>query len=501
MKTAFNDLRELLIEIDALESIVELLNWDQVVYMPPNGTEARSRQLAILARLAHEKLTDPKLQKLLNNLESYQKDIKYDSYEASLIRVTQYLYEKATHVPADFQGKFYAHVAKAQQAWIKARSENDFEIVHPFLEKTLELSREYANFFPGYEHIADPLVDLYDPGMKVSTIRPIFATVRQYLIPMIHAITEQPVPDNSFLRQSFPEPSQLSFGLDVIGKIGFDFKGGRQDKSAHPFTTRLSISDVRITTRVEKNDFWDAFSSTMHEAGHALYYQGIDHDLEGTPLAQAASAGVSESQARLWENIVGRCRSFWEYFYPRLQSNFPKQLRDVSLESFYHAINRVQPSLIRTEADEVTYNLHVIMRFDFELQLLEGNLAIRDLPEAWRERFKKDFGISLSNDSDGVLQDPHWYDGFIGGQFQCYTLGNIMSAMFFEAATKANPEIFNEIKRGQFDTLSNWLRKSIYRLGRKYTPLELVELVAGTQLTVEPYFRYLKTKYGELYSL
>jgi len=265
--------------------------------------------------------------------------------------------------------------------------------------------------------------------------------------------------------------------------------------------TKFSLGDVCITTRVQENDLGDCLFSNMHEAGHAMYEQGIDLSYEGLPLGGGTSAGVHESQSRLWENIVGRSHGFWEYMYPKLQAHFPGQLKDVPLEPFYTAINKVEKSLIRTEADEVTYNLHVMLRFDFELQLLEGSLSIRDLPEAWHERFERDFGIVPPDDKDGVLQDVHWYAGVIGGSFQGYTLGNILSAQFYNAALKAHPTIPDEMKQGRFDTLHGWLRENIYRHGSKFTAPEIVERATGTALTIEPYITYLKTKYGALYTL
>ena len=307
--------------------------------------------------------------------------------------------------------------------------------------------------------------------------------------------------DDSCLHQTFPEAQQLAFGKEVIKRFGYDLERGREDKTPHPFTTGFSIGDVRITTRVKENNLGEALFSTMHEAGHALYEQGIHRDFEGTPLAQGTSAGVHESQSRLWENLVGRSRGFWKFFYPKLQAVFPDQLGSVSLETFYRAINKVECSLIRTDADEVTYNLHIMQRFDFELDLLEGRLAVRDLPEAWRERFKTDLGIVPPDDRDGVLQDVHWYGGIIGGVFQGYTLGNILSAQFFEMALQAHPTIPTEIKEGEFGTLYNWLKESIYQHGQKYTASELIERVTGGPLSIKPYLRYLRSKYGELYQL
>jgi len=501
MRVLFDELKDLVNEIDALESIVGLLDWDQEVNMPVGGIEGRSRQLAIQARLAHEKLIAPAIKHLLTALKPYQDTLPYDSHESSLIRVTRYLYDKASHIPPDFQARLYEHLGKSQTVWLKAYAENDFASVRPFLEKTLDLSREYSSFFNGCEHIADPLIDLNDPGMTVSTIRHLFKEMRDQLTPIIKDIARVQIPPCSSLTKFSPELAQLSFGREVIEKIGFDFERGRQDKSTHPFTVQISPGDVRITTRVNEYDFWNAFSSTVHEAGHALYVQGIAPTWNGTFVAHVASEGINESQSRLWENIIGRSKNFWHYFFPRLQLYFPETFANISLDTFYRGINRVQPSSIRTEADEVTYNLHVIMRFDLEIQLLEGSLSVGDLPEAWRQRFQEDFGICLSSDREGVLQDPHWYDGFIGGQFQCYILGNILSAQFYESALSTYPEIEDEIRRGYFGTLRAWLKNNIHFHGRKYSPQELINRVTGKAMTIEPYMQYLKTKYYDLYNL
>ncbi len=469
--------------------------------MPPGGAPARARQLATLGRLAHEKFTDPAIGQLLEDLRPYEESLPYDSDEASLIRVARRDYEKAVKVPSAFVATLRSHTAESYQVWTKARPANDFNVVQPYLEKTLDFSRQLADFFPGYEHIADPLIHFADEGMKASTVRALFADLREQLVPIVQAITAQPVADDSCLRQTFPEAQQWAFGLEVIQHLGYDLGRGRQDKTHHPFMTKFSLGDVRITNRIKENHLSEALFSTMHEAGHALYEQGIRMDFEGTPLADGTSAGVHESQSRLWENIVGRSRGFWQFFYPKLQAVFPDQLGSVPLDIFYRAINKVELSLIRTDADEVTYNLHVMMRFDFELALLEGKLAVRDLPEAWRERFKADLGIAPPDDRDGVLQDVHWYGGSIGGSFQGYTLGNILGAQFFETALLVHPEIPTRIESGEFGTLHGWLKEHIYQHGSKYTAPELIERVTGGPLSIAPYIRYLRTKYGELYRL
>ena len=501
MESKLQELKIRLIEIDDLGSAAALLHWDQSTYMPPGGAPARARQLATLGRLAHEKFTDPAIGQLLEDLRPYEESLPYDSDEASLIRVARRDYEKAVKVPSAFVATVSSHAAESYQVWTKARPANDFNAVQPYLEKTLDFSRQLADFFPGYEHIADPLIHFADEGMKASTVRNLFADLREQLVPIVQAITAQPVADDSCLRQTFPEAQQWAFGLEVIQRFGYDLGRGRQDKTHHPFMTKFSLGDVRITNRIKENNLNEALFSTMHEAGHALYEQGIRMDFEGTPLADGTSAGVHESQSRLWENIVGRSRGFWQFFYPKLQAVFPDQLGSVPLDTFYRAINKVERSLIRTDADEVTYNLHVMMRFDFELALLEGKLAVRDLPEAWRERFKADLGIVPPDDRDGVLQDVHWYGGSIGGSFQGYTLGNILGAQFFETALLAHPEIPTRIESGEFGTLHGWLKEHIYQHGSKYTAPELIERVTGGPLSIAPYIRYLRTKYGELYRL
>ena len=439
MEPNLEALKARLMEVDDLDMAGALLGWDQTTYMPPGGAEARGRQMATLGRLSHEKFTSDEVGRLLDDLKPYEAGLPYDSDDASLIRVTRRDYERRVRVPAEFVGRYAEHSAASYQAWTVARPANDFAAVRPNLEKTLDLSRELANYFPGYAHIADPLIDFQDYGMRAESVRTLFAELRAALVPIMQAITAHPPADDSFLHLAYPEAAQLAFGADIVRAYGYDFNRGRQDKTHHPFMTKFSLGDVRITTRVKEFDLTEALFSTLHEAGHAMYEQGIDQRFEGTPLANGTSAGVHESQSRLWENVVGRSRGLWEYYYPKLQAAFPQQLGGVPLDKFYRAINKVQKSLIRTDADEVTYNLHVMLRLDFELDMLEGKLSIRDLPEAWHERYETDFGTTAPNDSDGVLQDVHWYAGQIGGVFQGYTLGNILGAQFYATALQAHP--------------------------------------------------------------
>jgi carboxypeptidase Taq len=497
----FNDLKNRLKEVDNLNSAAAVLGWDQATYMPPGGAAARGRQLATLASLAQEKFIDPEVGKLLDDLQSYESELDYDSDDASLLRKARREYEKAVKVPADWVARFNVHATESYQAWAVARPENDFKSLQDSLKKTLDMSQEFANFFPGYEHIADPLIDASDGGMKATDIQRVFAALRTELVPLVQAITEQEEVDDSPVKQIFLEDEQLAFGQIVIEDFGYDFERGRQDKTHHPFMTKFSLGDVRITTRVKEDDLSEALFSTFHEAGHGMYEQGINPDLEGTLLADGTSSGVHESQSRTWENIVGRSKGFWEYYYPKLQQAFPEQVNQVKLEDFYRAINKVSRSLIRTDADEVTYNLHVMIRFDLELQMLEGKLKIEDLPEAWHARYQSDLGLHAPSDIDGVLQDVHWYAGTIGGSFQGYTLGNILGSLFYDSALQAKPEIPDEITKGQFTTLHNWLKDNLYKHGAKFTADELIERVTGGPLRIEPYIAYLKGKYGEIYEL
>ena len=334
--------------------------------------------------------------------------------------------------------------------------------------------------------------------MRASRVKRLFDELRARLVPIVQAIAEREPPDDSVLKQEFDERKQWDFGLAVIRDFGFDFERGRQDKSAHPFTTAFSVNDVRITTRVQRDYFPTAFFGTLHECGHALYDQGFDPQLERTPLASGASLSVHESQSRLWENLVGRSRPFWEGYYPKLQETFPAQLGDVELDRFYRAINRVEPSLIRVEADEVTYNLHIMLRFELELQLVERKLPVSDLPEVWNAKMKEYLGVEPPNDAQGVLQDIHWSGGAIG-YFPTYTLGNLLSAQLFQSAQRDIPDLIEQIRSGRFQELLGWLREKIHKHGRKFPPMELIRRATGRELETESYLKYIREKYSEIY--
>ena len=498
MEEKLNRLKTLLYEIHDLGAAQAVLGWDQLTYMPPGGAEERSEQLATLARMAHEKATAAEIGRLLQDLVPYADQLAPDSDDACLIAVTQREYEKSTRVPPDWVAEFARATAMGQAIWEQAKSRDQFELFRPELEKIIELRRQYADFFAPYEHVYDPMLGDYEPGLTTAEVQAIFAPLRSQQVELIQRIMKHPQVDDSFLKQAYPEQAQWDFGVEAITRIGFDWQRGRQDRSAHPFTTHFGLGDVRITTRFENHNGTMALFSTLHEGGHALYEQGLDPSLKRAPLAEGASMAVHESQSRLWENLVGRSYAFWKFFYPRLQRAFPQQLGAVSLESFYKGINKVNPSLIRVEADEATYNLHIMLRLELEIAMLEGSLAVKDLPEAWRTRMKDYLNLEPPNDAQGVLQDVHWSGGMVG-YFPTYALGNLISAQLWEKVCQEIPDLETQIERGEFSHLLAWLREKIHRHGAKFMPQELVQRVTGSKIDSKPYLRYLKAKYEGIY--
>lgn len=486
-------------ELSHLENVNNLLIWDQSTYMPSANASYRGQQSAFISKLAHEKWISPKLGEMLAKLQPWATSMGSDSVENRLVFLVAKEYKKARKVPATFIEKCSAHTSRTYQAWLEAREKNDFSLVAPLLKTSLDLSLEYATFFPGYKHVADPLIDSVDEGMTVEVLRPLFQQLRKELISIVEHISHSEQVDQSCLHQHFPKQKQLQFIEVVLDQVGMNWNRCRQDFSPHPFMTRLGTNDVRITTRINERELTEGFTGSMHETGHAFYELGMSPELFGTPLLNGVSSGVHESQSRLWENLVAKSHAFWEFFYPKLQSIFPTQLGSVPMETFYRAIHHVSPSLIRTESDEVTYNLHIIIRFDLELDLLTGRLRVEDLPEAWRERYRKDLGIEVPDDKHGVLQDMHWFIELLGGQFQCYTLGNILSTQFFSAATKEHSAILDEMSDGKFDNLHGWLQQNIYQHGRKYSTEEIIQRATGKSFSIEPYLEYLKNKYQTIY--
>ncbi len=499
MEKKIEQLRKLLAEISDLNNMAALLGWDQQTYMPTGGAEARGNQMALLGRLAHERATSPKMGKLLDELKPYAAGLDPDSDDARLVKVTARGYEKAVRVPTKHVVEFSQATTLGQQAWVEARAKSDFSIFRPHLEKIVALRQEYASFFPNFEHPYDALLDDFEPNMKTADVKAIFDGLRPRQVKLIQDIAGHPQVDDSFLHQPFDEKKQWDFGVEVITRFGFDWNCGRQDKAPHPFTTSFSIKDVRITTRVAPDFLNPMLFGTMHECGHALYGQGVAPELERTGLEGGASLAVHESQSRLWENLVGRSFPFWQCFYPRLQETFP-QLAGVPLEKFYKGINKVQPSFIRVEADEATYNLHIMLRLEMEIALLEGKVAAKDMPGLWNAKMQEYLGVTPPNDAQGVLQDIHWSGGMIG-YFSTYALGNLISAQLWEKINQELPGLGEQIRQGKFEALLGWLREKIHRHGAKFEPQELVQKVTGSRIDPAPYVRYLTKKYSEIYNL
>lgn len=493
-------LKERLAEIVHLRHAAAVLSWDQTTYMPPGGAPARGEQLATLGRITHNLSTSAELGDLLERAAEEVSDLPYDSDDASLVRVARKDYEDARKIPAALVAEIARHGATAYGVWARARETNDFPLFAPYLEKTIDLSRRIADHLGYEDHLYDALLDQFEPGMKTAQVQAIFADLKRELVPLVHAISGRvDGVDDAMLHQPFDEGRQECFGETVIRAYGYDFQRGRQDRTLHPFCTSFSINDVRITTRFDPNWLNPALFGTMHEAGHAMYEQGVSEALEGTPLADGTSLGVHESQSRMWENVVGRSRGFWQHFYPGLQETFP-QLQNTDIETFYRAINRVSPSLTRVEADEATYNMHIMVRLEMELGLLGGDIAVADAPAAWNERYRSYLGVAPGTDTLGVLQDVHWSHGVMG-YFTTYSLGNVLSVQLFDAAVRAHPEIPGEIEQGRFGTLHDWLAQNIYRHGRKFEPNELIQRATGEPINPRPYIAYLKRKFGEIYGV
>ncbi len=498
MQERFDELKTLLARVADLNAAADVLEWDQETYMPDGAAGARAHQVATLRKLAHEFFTADEVGTLLEALAPATQGLDPVSTEASLVRVARRDYEKAFKIPAALVAEMAEAVARGKQAWRKARATDTYATFAPHLERLIDLNVQKAEALGYDDCLYDALLDQYEEGMKTATVEAVFADLRARLVPIVHAIAEREPPDNRVLHQPFDKQKQWDFGLEVIKDFGYDFEHGRQDLSTHPFTTSFSITDVRLTTRVDERYLPPALFGTLHECGHGLYEQGIDPALDRTPLADGTSLGMHESQSRLWENLVGRSRAFWQCYYPRLQAVFPGQLADVSLEAFYRGINKVEPSLIRVEADEVTYNLHVMLRFELEQAMVEGRVTVADLPELWNAKMEDYLGLRPETDADGVLQDIHWSLGALG-YFPTYSLGNLMSAQLFDQAKQDLPGLDAQIAAGQFAELLGWLRTNIHQYGRKLEALEILERVTGEGLNAGPWLDYIREKYGEIY--
>ena len=498
MEEKLRQLKTLLNEASDLEHVVDLLEWDAETYMPPAGAQDRAYHRATVESLMHRKFVSEEVGRLLEELKPWAEQLDPDSDDARLVRITEREFRRRVKVPPEMVAELAQLRTIATAVWQEARAENDFARFQPHLEKIVDWRRRYANLFAPYQHIYDPLLAEFEPGMKTAEIQAIFRVLRPQQVELVREIRARPQVEADFLYQPYDEQKQWDFGVDVITRFGYDWKRGRQDRTAHPFTIHFGIDDVRITTRFMPDYFSSAFFSTTHEFGHALYELGVDRALARTTLARGTTMSMHESQSRLWENLVGRSRPFWEGFYPRLQEVFPMQLGNVPLEKFYKGINKVEPSLIRVEADEATYNLHVMLRLELEIALMEGNLEVKDLPEAWNARMQEYLGLTPPNDTLGVLQDIHWSSGYFG-YFATYAMGNVIASQLWKCIEADIPDLTGQIRQGEFALLRGWLGEKLHRHGRKFEAQELVKRITGSKIDPAPYLSYLQSKYSEIY--
>ncbi len=497
MGTNYDALKIRLATIGNINKAAMVLVWDQQTYMPPGGTRGRGEQLATLAQTAHELFTSEETGTLLDAAFGEVSRLGEDSDEYAIVRVTMRDYERLRRVPSELVARLRRHATESRAVWVEARRTDDFPAFAPYLQQTVDLSIELAEAYGYEDRPYDALLEPSEPGMTTADLEEIFGELRREQVALIHEIASKPEVDDSVLHQPYDEGRQEEFGRKVVERYGYDFRRGRLDRTVHPFEISIGIDDVRLTTRYDPNFLSMSVFGTMHESGHGMYEQGVGRALEGTPLARGASGGMHESQSRLWENLVGRSRAFWEAFYPDLQETFPQQLGRTELDTFYRAINKVYPSLIRVEADEMTYNMHIMLRFELENELLEGRLAVKDAPEAWRARMNDYLGVIPPNDTEGILQDTHWSGSL--GTFPSYALGNVFGAQLWEKAVEDRPSIPDDIRQGEFGALLTWLQDNVYQHGRKYEPKELIERVTGKPISTEPYIRYLRRKFSEIY--
>jgi carboxypeptidase Taq len=500
MTNRFEQFKNAIHEVTDYGHIAALLEWDMQVNMPAGGAEDRSDQISTIQRLIHVKITSPETVKLMEDMREHAKSLDPDSDDARLIKVCLREFDKLTKVPTRWVAEFSKETSQAHMVWEKAKRESNFSIFQSSLQRIVELRREYATFFTPYEHVYDPLLDGFEAGLKTKDVQAIFEKLRPQQVALIKAISQQKQVDDSFLTRPYDESKQWEFGEEVITKFGYDWNRGRQDKAMHPFTTSFGLGDVRITTRFDPTHGASALFSTMHEAGHAIYDQGSDIKYRRTPMSGGASMAIHESQSRMFENLIGRSLPFWKHFYPRFQALFPAELGKVDLMTFYRGINKVEPSLIRVESDEATYNLHIMLRLELEIALMEGSLEVKDLPHAWNDRMQKYLGVTPPDDAHGVLQDVHWSSGYIG-YFPTYALGNLVSAQLWEKMQFDIPNLDAQIEKGDFKPLFDWLHSHIHVYGAKFEPQELLLKVTGSKIDPQPYVRYLTTKYSQIYGL
>ena len=496
MEASLADLKQRLGEIDDLERTQLLLAWDTEVWMPPAGESSRGAHLATLEAIVHDRQIDDRMGELLESVQPYATTLPHDADDACLVRAARRLWEKKRRIPTELAVEIAGAKVESYQAWVKAREEENFAGFRPSLERMLELQRRLIECFVPYDDPYDVVLDNYEEGMKTEDVRRIFAALQPEITALVaeHASEAE---EDEFLRGPFPLARQEALSRELIERFGASWDAFRIDLAVHPFAAPVGLRDIRLTTRYEEHDLNSLFTA-MHECGHGLYEWGSAPSLERTPLQGGeASSALHESQSRLWENVVGRSLPFWRWYYPRVQAAFPDILANVSLERFHRAVNRPRRGFIRVDADETSYGLHVILRFELEQELLSGRLAVRDLPDAWNARFAELIGVEVPNDTLGVLQDTHWASGLFG-YFPTYLLGSVLSVQIWEKAREALPEVEQQIERGDFADLHTWLRENLYALGSKFAPAETIQRVVGGPIDPQPYLRYLRDKLSAL---
>lgn len=501
MSTTYDSLLQKVHQINDIDRANAVLAWDREVNMPKAGLQERVAQMTTLSRLSHEMFTADEMGELIAAASAELNGASYDSDEASLLRLLERTYADARKLTPEHVTRSSEVGGLAHRAWVQAREENDFESFRPWLEQVIELCQERAGLYGYEDEPYDALLDKYETDMKTAEVRAIFDALKADLVPLREAIDASATAvDDSLLHRPYPIEKQQAFARYIASALGYDFERGHLGTVVHPFSITFSRNDSRITTRWYPDDLRASLFGTMHESGHSMYEQGTAPELSRTPLARGTSLGVHESQSRMMENIVGRSRGWWEVHFPQLQATFPEQLSGNTADEFYRAINKVQPSFIRVEADELTYNFHIILRFELEQAMLNGELAARDLPEAWNARMEELLGIVPPTDTLGCLQDVHWTrPGF--GYFPTYALGNLYATQWFETAMVEDPTIIEEMTQGKTDALVAWLRENIHRHGRKFTPRELVQRVTGRPLSHDAFIRYANAKFGDIYGL
>lgn len=500
MGARYDELLRQLKEIHNINMAMNLMGWDRQVNMPRGGAEARAAQIGTLAKIAHERFTSDEMGKLLDDAATEVAGMPYDSDEASMVRVVKEDYAEQTRLPTEFVEETARVVGVAHEYWADARQNNDFQHFLPILRQIIDLKRRECELIGYQGHPYDALLGQYERGITSAQVKAIFDDHKPHLVRLISDI--QQVSDrvsDAPVHGHFPIDQQREFAVWAVKAYGYDLNRGRYDIAVHPFCNHNSKNDVRVTTRYYEDFLNPALFGMMHEAGHAMYEQGIGDNLEGTPLGGGTSLGVHESQSRMWENIVGRSKGFWSWAYPKLQETFP-QLNNVSLDAFYRAVNKVHPSFIRVEADEATYNLHIMLRFELEMAMIEGSVDLEKLPQEWNQRFESYLGIVPPTDTLGVLQDVHWSMGLVG-YFATYALGTMLSAQYYRKAVEARPSIPDDIASGRFDTLLTWMNENVHVHGRKFTSDEITRRLTGEGIQSKYYTDYLQKKYGEIYGL